>query len=139
LIELVKVFFKFFLKIKDITTKSTRGINTFPSFDLKLSSLPISDDFFFEISFQLKLFVSRFSDFFNFFSKLKKGTLEELRKGELFTFIWNFLFDQLNNFIPMTITNRRFSQGLDQRKNFSVIINLLLELFISFPRFKNTR
>jgi len=105
LIELVKVFFKFFLKIKDITTKSTRGINTFPSFDLKLSSLPISDDFFLEISFQLKLFVSRFSDFFNFFSKLKKGTLEELRKGELFTFIWNFLFDQLNNFIPMTITN----------------------------------
>ena len=66
MIELVKVFFKFFLKIKDITTKSTRGINTFPSFDLKLSSLPISDDFFFEISFQLKLFVSRFSDFFNF-------------------------------------------------------------------------
>jgi hypothetical protein len=76
------MLFKLLLDIQDVATKGARSINTLPGLDLKLSVLPISDDFVSELFLKSELFISGFSDLLDFFSELEKGALEKLLESK---------------------------------------------------------
>jgi len=132
------VFFKFFLDILNVSTKKTWGVDTFPHFDFELSIFPVSDNIVVKRFLELEFFISSFGDIIDIILEFKEWGSHELLKVEGFLLIWNIFLGDLNDFVPMSISDGVFGKTFNHWKNFNHIINLLFELFVSSPRFKNT-
>jgi hypothetical protein len=72
---------------------------------------------------QLHLLFSLISNIFDIVSDIEEIGLEDILKDEGFALIWDCLTAEVNDFLPMAITDGVFGKGLNQRKDVSHIIN----------------
>jgi len=127
------VLFKFVREILDVSSEDTRLVDSLPVLDVEVGFEPVRSNFFSQLDLQLELLVSVISYIFDIVFESKKVCFEQSRELEGVRFIGNVFLGDLDDFLPMSGSNRGLCEGLHEGQDLGHVLDLLLELLIGLP------
>ena len=104
-----------------------------PLLEIKLQVIPVSVELI-KLLLDTDLLVSGIADILDVFDVLEEVGVEEIgHLEEIFLLVWNVVARNFDNTFPMALFDRVLLELSDQREDFPILIDLLLQFKVSLP------